>query len=185
MTIRSKLGLAALAVACATGYAIAGLSGSGITAPIQIAQARTTAPEFAGLGQWFNSEPLTMQKLRGKVVMVDFWTYGCINCVRTLPYVTKLHEKYKDKGLVIVGVHTPEFPFERSASNVEAALKKHGITYPVAQDNNFGTWRAYSNQYWPAQYIVDRNGQIVYTHAGEGAYEEMDRLIGKLLNVSS
>ena len=105
--------------------------------------------------------------------------------MRTLPYVTKLHEKYKDKGLVIVGIHTPEFPFERSASNVEAALKRHGIAYPVAQDNNFGTWRAYSNQYWPAQYIVDRNGQIVYTHAGEGAYEEMDRLIGKLLNATS
>lgn len=185
MTLRSKLGMAALALVGAAGCAIAGLSGGGITAPIQVAQARGTAPELVGLGQWFNSEPLTLQKLRGKVVMVDFWTYGCINCVRTLPYVTKLHEKYKDKGLVIVGVHTPEFPFERSASNVEAALKRHGITYPVAQDNNFATWRAYSNQYWPAQYIVDRNGQVVYTHAGEGAYEEMDRLIGKLLNVSS
>lgn len=185
MTIRSKLGLAALAIAGVTGCALAGLAGGNITAPIQVAQAQSAAPELVGLGQWFNSEPLTLQKLRGKVVMVDFWTYGCINCVRTLPFVTKLHQKYKDKGLVIVGVHTPEFPFERSASNVEAALKKHGITYPVAQDNSFATWRAYSNQYWPAQYIVDQNGKVVYTHAGEGAYEEMDRLIGKLLNTTS
>lgn len=185
MSLRSKIGLTALAIAGASLSALAGLAGGNITSPIQLAQAQSKAPELVGLGQWFNSEPLTMQKLRGKVVMVDFWTYGCYNCVNTLPHVTALHAKYKDKGLVIVGVHTPEFPFERSPSNVEAALKRHGITYPVAQDNNFATWRAYSNQYWPAQYIVDRNGQVVYTHAGEGAYEEMDRLIGKLLNATS
>ncbi len=182
---RTKIGIAALAAVCAASWALAGVAGNSLTSPIRFAEARGTAPEFTGLGQWFNSEPLTMSKLRGKVVMVDFWTYGCYNCVNTLPHVTALYAKYKDKGLVIVGVHTPEFPFERSPSNVQTALKRHGITYPVVQDNESATWNAYRNRYWPAQYIVDQKGQIIYTHAGEGAYEEMDRLIGKLLNATS
>ena len=110
---------------------------------------------------------------------------AAFNCVNTLPYVTKLYETYKDKGLVVVGVHTPEFPFERSASNVQAALKRHAITYPVAQDNDSQTWNAYGNQYWPSQYIVDQNGRIVFHHDGEGRYEEIDRVIGRLLNVNS
>jgi thiol-disulfide isomerase/thioredoxin len=148
---------------------------------IQVASARAIAPEFTGLGNWFNSPPLTLSALRGKVVLVNFWTYGCVNCVNTLPHVTKLYSKYKDKGFVIVGIHTPEFPFEHSAGNVQAALKRHGITYPVAQDNNSATWNAWRNQYWPAQYIVDRTGKIVYSHAGEGAYEEIDRTIDRLL----
>jgi thiol-disulfide isomerase/thioredoxin len=135
--------------------------------------------------QLVNSAPLSMADLRGKVVLVDFWTYGCVNCVNTLPHVTELHAKYKDRGLVVVGVHTPEFPFERSASNVQAALKRHGITYPVAQDNEQQTWNAYRNQYWPAQYIVDRNGKIVFQHDGEGQYEQMDRTIARLLDASS
>jgi thiol-disulfide isomerase/thioredoxin len=147
--------------------------------------AKATAPEFTGLGNWFNSPPLTLSGLRGKVVLVNFWTYGCVNCVNTLPHVTQLHAKYKDKGLVIVGIHTPEFPFEHSSSNVQAALKRHGITYPVAQDNRSATWNAWRNQYWPAQYIVDRTGKIVYSHAGEGAYDEIDRTIDRLLNASS
>jgi thiol-disulfide isomerase/thioredoxin len=150
---------------------------------IQVADAKPAAPEFAGLGNWFNSPPLTLSGLRGKVVLVDFWTYGCVNCVNTLPHVTQLYSKYKDRGLVIVGIHTPEFPFEHSASNVQAALKRHGITYPVAQDNNSATWNAWRNQYWPAQYIVDRSGHIVYSHAGEGAYEDIDRTIDRLLQV--
>jgi thiol-disulfide isomerase/thioredoxin len=150
---------------------------------IQMAEAKATAPEFTGLGNWFNSSPLTLASLRGKVVLVNFWTYGCVNCVNTLPHVTQLYAKYKDRGLVIVGVHTPEFPFERSASNVQAALKRHGITYPVAQDNNSATWNAWRNQYWPAQYIVDRAGHVVYSHAGEGAYEEIDRTIDRLIQV--
>lgn len=152
---------------------------------VHIAEAQRTAPDFSGISNWFNSGPLNISSLRGKVVLVDFWTYGCINCVRTLPHVTQLYAKYKDKGLVIVGVHTPEFPFERSASNVQAALKRHGITYPVAQDNDSATWRAYRNEYWPAQYIVDQNGKIVFSHNGEGAYDDIDRAIGKLLNASS
>ncbi len=152
---------------------------------IQLAQAGSKAPEFKGLSNWFNSEPLSMSALRGKVVLVDFWTYGCINCVNTLPYVTQLYAKYKDRGFVVVGIHTPEFLWERSASNVQTALKRHGITYPVAQDNDSATWNAYSNNYWPAQYIVDQNGDVVYTHAGEGAYDVMDRTVAKLLNASS
>ena len=151
---------------------------------IRVAEAGR-APEFAGLSIWMNSAPLTMASLRGKVVLVDFWTYGCINCVNTLPHVTKLYAKYKDRGLVVVGIHTPEFPFERSPGNVAAALKRHGITYPVAQDNDSGTWNAYSNQYWPAQYIVDREGRVVYSHAGEGGYDEIERTVEKLLAANS
>ena len=154
-------------------------------AATMVAEQAQTAPEFVGINNWFNSQPLKLADLRGKVVLVDFWTYGCVNCVNTLPHVTELYAKYRDKGLVVVGVHTPEFPFERSASNVQAALKRHGILYPVAQDNNSQTWNAYGNQYWPAQYIIDQNGKIVFQHAGEGSYEEIDRTVAKLLNASS
>jgi thiol-disulfide isomerase/thioredoxin len=150
----------------------------------EVAAVTAPAPNFKGINAWLNSGPLNMSDLRGKVVMVNFWTYGCYNCVNTLPHVTKLYEKYKDKGLVIVGVHTPEFPFEKSTGNVQAALKRHGIQYPVAQDNDSATWEAYGNRYWPAQYIVDQAGKIVYVHAGEGAYDEIERTIQNLLKVS-
>jgi thiol-disulfide isomerase/thioredoxin len=153
--------------------------------PVQLAEARAAAPDFVGISKWFNSAPLSIGDLRGKVVLVDFWTYGCYNCVNTLPYVTKLYETYKDKGLVVVGIHTPELPFERSASNVQAALKRHGITYPVAQDNDSATWNAWRNQYWPAQYIVDQHGNIVFSHAGEGQYDEIERTVRRLLNATS
>ncbi|WOH82281.1 thioredoxin family protein [Bradyrhizobium sp. BEA-2-5] len=149
------------------------------------AEQSQTAPDFTGINNWFNSKPLSIADLRGKVVLVDFWTYGCVNCVNTLPHVTGLYAKYKDKGLVVVGVHTPEFPFERSAANVQAALKRHGITYPVAQDNDSKTWNAYRNQYWPAQYIIDRSGKIVFQHAGEGSYDQIDRTVARLLNANS
>ena len=171
-------GLAAAAVA-APGF------GSDASIPIQLAEARAAAPNFVGISKWFNSAPLSISDLRGKVVLVDFWTYGCYNCVNTLPYVTKLYETYKDKGLVVVGIHTPEFPFERSAGNVQAALKRHGITYPVAQDNDSASWNAWRNQYWPAQYIVDQRGNIVFSHAGEGQYEEIERTVRRLLNETS
>lgn len=143
------------------------------------------APEFDGIHKWLNSNPLTMQELRGKVVLIDFWTYSCINCIRTFPYVTAWHEKYKDQGLVIVGVHTPEFAFEKDTSNVEHAMKQHGISYPVAQDNDFATWTAYSNRYWPAHYLVDQNGNVVYYHFGEGQYQEMEQAIQKLLGLEN
>ncbi|MBI5131433.1 MAG: thioredoxin family protein [Rhodopseudomonas palustris] len=154
-------------------------------AAVDVAAASRIAPDLVGLGRWFNSEPLSMRDLRGKVVLVNFWTYGCVNCVHTLPHVTDLYAKYKDRGFVVVGIHTPEFPFERSASNVQAALKRHGITYPVAQDNESSTWNAYDNRYWPAQYIIDRDGKLIYQHAGEGQYDEMDRIVANLLRANS
>ena len=159
---------------------VAVLAASAVHAvPTQPAPA--AAPEFTGIEKWLNSEPLTLQSLRGKVVLVDFWTYTCINCIRTLPYVTSWYEKYKDQGLVVVGVHTPEFPFERSTANVTQALKRLGIKYPVAQDNSYATWDAYRNQYWPAAYLIDKQGNIVYRHFGEGQYKETEAEIQRLL----
>ncbi|HEY4987030.1 MAG TPA: redoxin domain-containing protein [Bradyrhizobium sp.] len=187
--MRSRLLAASLSVLalCLTGAATSSLAAeaSQASAPITVATAEATAPNFVGLGNWFNSAPLNLGDLRGKVVLVNFWTYGCSNCVNALPHVVDLYAKYKDRGLVVVGIHTPEFPFERSASNVQAALKRHGITYPVAQDNDSKTWDAYHNQYWPSQYIVDQHGKIVLHHDGEGQYEQIDRTIARLLNVNS
>jgi cytochrome c biogenesis protein CcdA/thiol-disulfide isomerase/thioredoxin len=142
------------------------------------------APEFTGNQKWFNTtdgKPLHLQDLRGKVVLVDFWTYTCINCVRTLPYVKAWDRKYRDKGLVIVGVHTPEFSFEKQAGNVRAAIEREGLKYPVAQDNDYKTWAAYGNQYWPAKYLIDANGHVRNTHFGEGAYAETEQHIRTLL----
>ena len=187
MTFKLLTVAAALIGFTVTGAAIPGVCDEAARAtPITVAAAtQGTAPDFAGISNWFNSKPLNIADLRGKVVLVDFWTYGCVNCVNTLPHVTDLYAKYKDRGLVVVGVHTPEFPFEKSAGNVQAALKRHGITYPVAQDNDSATWNAYRNQYWPAQYIIDQNGKIVFQHEGEGRYDEIDRTVAKLLNASS
>lgn len=168
-----------------TGLPAVGAETAAQPAPFRVAAVQGNAPDFTGISNWFNSAPLSIGSLRGKVVLVNFWTYGCINCVHTLPHVTQLYAKYKNQGLVVVGVHTPEFPFERSASNVQTALKRHGITYPVAQDNDSVTWNAYRNQYWPAQYIVDRSGKIIYQHDGEGQYDEMDRIVARLLGASS
>jgi thiol-disulfide isomerase/thioredoxin len=187
MTLRLLAVSASLIGFVLTGAAIPGVCDEvSRAAPIRVAAAtEATAPDFTGISNWFNSKPLSIADLRGKVVLVDFWTYGCVNCVNTLPHVTELYAKYRDRGLVVVGVHTPEFPFERSAANVQAALKRHGITYPVAQDNDSRTWNAYRNQYWPAQYIIDQSGRIVFTHAGEGRYEEIDRTVARLLNANS
>jgi len=142
------------------------------------------APEFTETEDWFNTpgdRPLTMKGLRGKVVLIDFWTYSCINCIRTLPYLNAWNRRYGKDGLVIVGVHTPEFPFEREAANVEAAIKTDGIEYPVVQDNEMGTWNAYGNLYWPAEYFVDAKGQVRYAHFGEGEYGEKEQVIRELL----
>lgn len=139
------------------------------------------APEFIPGGEWMNSDPFTLKSLRGTVVLVDFWTYTCINCIRTLPYLKTWHEKYKDKGLVIVGVHTPEFEFEKNPDNVKKAIKDFAIKYPVMQDNDFATWNAYANRYWPAKYLIDANGKIRYTHFGEGDYDETEQKIQELL----
>lgn len=140
------------------------------------------APEIIPGGMWFNSEPLTLAALKGKVVLIDFWTYSCINCQRTFPYLKKWWESYKDKGLVIIGVHAPEFEFEKDATNVGKAISDFGIKYPVVQDNDFATWRAYNNLYWPAKYFVDKDGYIRYTHFGEGNYDESEKVLQELLN---
>lgn len=139
------------------------------------------APEFEGIEGWINSEPLTMESLRGHVVLIDFWTYSCVNCVRTLPHLTAWDEAYRDAGLVIVGVHTPEFAFERDPGNVRRAVGDHGIEYPVALDPDYATWQAWQNRYWPAKYFVDRQGHLRYAHFGEGDYEESEEVIRQLL----
>jgi thiol-disulfide isomerase/thioredoxin len=138
-------------------------------------------PEFKDVTAWLNSKPLTPESLKGKVVLVDFWTYSCINCIRTLPYVTSWYAKYRDRGFVVIGVHTPEFAFEKDRPNVEDALNRYGIAYPVAMDNAYGTWNAYANQYWPAHYLFDAKGRLRDTHFGEGAYDESENAIKALL----
>jgi thiol-disulfide isomerase/thioredoxin len=138
-------------------------------------------PSLDGAVQWLNSPPLTAEGLRGKVVLIDFWTYSCINCLRTLPYITAWADKYRDQGLVVIGVHSPEFAFEQDAGNVTKAMKKLGVNYPVAIDNDFSIWRAFNNQYWPAHYFVDANGHIRYHHFGEGNYAESEQVIQQLL----
>jgi cytochrome c biogenesis protein CcdA/thiol-disulfide isomerase/thioredoxin len=143
-----------------------------------------TAPEFVDTQRWFNTpggRPLTLRSLRGRVVLVDFWTYTCINCLRTLPYLTAWDRTYRKDGLTIVGVHSPEFPFEKDAGNVEAAIARNGIRYPVAQDNDLATWTAYGNQFWPAEYFIDARGRVRYVHFGEGEYGKKERIIRELL----
>jgi cytochrome c biogenesis protein CcdA/thiol-disulfide isomerase/thioredoxin len=139
------------------------------------------APDFAGISEWVNSPPLTMSGLRDKVVLIDFWTYSCINCLRTLPHIEAWDRMYRNDGLVIVGVHTPEFAFEAVPSNVRSAVKRLGVRYPVALDNKYGTWTAFGNQYWPAKYLIDRNGHVRYAHFGEGKYDVTERNIRRLL----
>jgi thiol-disulfide isomerase/thioredoxin len=150
------------------------------TGPIP-GQVGSTAQEIQGISGWVNSEPFTMESLRGKVVLVDFWTYTCVNCIRTMPFLREWQEKYADEGLVIVGVHSPEFEFEEVRENVEAAVKEFQITWPVLQDNEMETWRAFNNQFWPAKYLIDKDGIIQYTHFGEGAYDETELEIRKWL----
>jgi cytochrome c biogenesis protein CcdA/thiol-disulfide isomerase/thioredoxin len=142
------------------------------------------APDFTGTQQWFNTpgdRALSLSDLRGQVVLVDFWTYTCINCIRTLPYIEAWYRKYHRDGFTVVGVHTPEFPFEREASNVERAIGDFGLTYPVAQDNDYATWTAYRNQYWPADYLIDAQGRVRLVHFGEGSYAETEQGIRSLL----
>lgn len=164
----------------------AGAAGSTMEQPGQLQDGLDrpyAAPEISGITHWLNSAPLDRAALKGKVVLIDFWTYSCINCIRTLPYIKAWHQKYKDQGLVIIGVHAPEFAFEGKRENVEKAIQKFGITYPVAMDNDFSTWKNYQNRYWPAHYLIDRNGQVVYTHFGEGEYEVTEANIRQLLGL--
>ncbi|CAG4925788.1 thioredoxin family protein [Paraburkholderia saeva] len=179
MLNRLKTVAAAAAVAAIVAAGVmSAQSGAASALPVSTSSA---APEFAGIENWLNSKPLTMQQLRGKVVLVDFWTYSCINCINTLPHVEDWYTKYKDQGLVVVGVHTPEYPYERKTEKVSAAIQKYGLHYPVAQDNSYATWNAYGNQYWPAAYLIDKQGRIVYSHFGEGDYAKTEAAIREQL----
>ena len=143
-----------------------------------------TAPEIQGTQRWFNTgggRPLSLESLRGRVVLIDFWTYSCINCIRTLPALKSWDREYRGAGLTIVGLHAPEFPFERDAGNVERAIDRNGLRYPIAQDNDFATWSAYGNRFWPAKYLIDQRGRVRYTHFGEGEYDATERAIRSLL----
>jgi thiol-disulfide isomerase/thioredoxin len=157
--------------------ALLGLTG------LMVAQAedKGALQRFDGANAWLNSAPLGPAELRGKVVLVDFWTYTCINWLRTLPYVRAWGEKYKDQGLVVIGVHTPEFPFEKDLDNVRAAVKEMNVSYPVAVDNGYRVWRAFSNNTWPAVYLIDAKGRVRFRHFGEGEYERMEQTIQQLL----
>ncbi len=156
----------------------AAATGDGSASPLGV---EGVMPSLAGAVQWLNSPPLSAQDLRGKVVLVDFWTYSCINCLRALPYVRAWADKYKDQGLVVIGVHAPEFAFERNVDNVKKAIADLGIDYPVAIDNNFAIWKAFNNQYWPAHYFIDAQGRIRFHHFGEGEYDKSEQVIQQLL----
>ena len=152
---------------------------------LPITEDTLTAPRIMGKGinEWVNSEELVLAELQAenKVVLIDFWTYTCINCIRTLPYLKQWHDKYADRGLVIIGIHTPEFEFEKSLDNVKEAIEGFEIKYPVVQDNNYWTWNAFNNRYWPAKYLIDKDGYIRYSHFGEGRYDETEQAIRLLL----
>ena len=179
-TLRIAAGLVALAAAF-----IAVWPRLWSTASAQEPATRTLAPDFAGANRWLNSPPLSMEKLRGKVVLVEFWARECINCIHVLPHTKALYEKYGKNGLVVVGVHTPEYDEERDARSLQAALNEFSITWPVAVDNDMRIWNAYDNRYWPAIYLIDRDGRVVYSHFGEGDYEETDKRVRVLLGEAS
>jgi cytochrome c biogenesis protein CcdA/thiol-disulfide isomerase/thioredoxin len=166
-------------------FASPGAAGSDLSAfaaPLKVGLPNYgSAPGFTKISAWLNSQGLDLGALHGKVVLVDFWTYSCINCLRTLPYLEDWYARYHRKGLLIVGVHTPEFAFEHDLGNVRAAVHRLGIRYPVALDNDYGTWNAYSNQYWPAEYLIDQNGDVRHAHFGEGDYGQTEQLIRRLL----
>jgi thiol-disulfide isomerase/thioredoxin len=140
------------------------------------------AKNFTKISEYINTKPISLDDLKDKVVLVDFWTYSCINCIRTIPHLNEWYDKYSDKGLVIVGIHTPEFDFEKDSNNVKSAVQKFGIKYPVLQDNDKETWDEYDNRYWPRKYLIDDEGYIRYDHIGEGAYNETEKVIQSLLS---
>jgi len=180
MRLRSPLTFFAVAIAASAAALTLTFAAPPLGGDISAAEAQA-APEFQNIDTWLNSQPLKLEELRGKVVLVDFWTYTCINCLNHLPYVKDWNEKYKDKGLVVVGVHTPEFAYEKSTKNVKDAIQRLQIKHAVAQDNSYGTWKAFKNQYWPAVYLIDKQGKIVYSHFGEGSYGTTEKKIQALL----
>jgi thiol-disulfide isomerase/thioredoxin len=178
------LGLGAIGVG-ATALAPSLLKPSATPSPIvpelSPAPIASALPDFQGISEWLNSNPITVAELKGNVVLIQFWTFACINCQRTLPYIVQWHQQYGEQGLKVIGVHTPEFAFERDVDNVKNALAEHKITYPVPIDGEFKTWKAYDNGYWPHLYLADRQGNIRYDHIGEGAYDTTEQTIQQLL----
>ncbi|HEX3605388.1 MAG TPA: redoxin family protein [Candidatus Dormibacteraeota bacterium] len=184
---RWALGLVvALVAALAIGVAVArpsagGSPGSATSSLLVPASERQPVPDFTGLSGWVNSPPLHESQLRGNVVLIDFWTFSCVNCTRTIPHLRTLDDTYRSAGLVVVGVHSPEFDFEKDPANVAAAVRRLGVTWPVAIDSGMATWNAFGNQYWPAEYLVDRQGKVAYFHPGEGDYGTTEKAIVQLL----
>lgn len=168
--------IAAVVIGTAKPVEVAGPSESNLP----IAPAGKKAPELIE-GQWFNSEPLTLAELKGRVVYIEFWTFGCSNCINTLPTVKRFDATYRDKGLTVIGIHSPEFDYERVSENIENALKKRGLVYPILTDNEMKNWDRYRVNAWPSIFIIDKKGQIRYEHIGEGAYAEQESVINKLL----
>ncbi|NNG23331.1 thioredoxin family protein [Telluria aromaticivorans] len=181
MKRRIRAAVWTFATACALAALVAATSPTSAADGPGALQVEGKAPGFAGATTWLNSAPLGPAQLRGKVVLVDFWTYSCINCIRTIPYVRAWAQKYRDQGLAVVGVHTPEFRFEEDLANVNAALKRFQIDFPVAVDSRHAIWRAWGNRYWPAYYLVDGAGRIRYHQFGEGDFDKMERAIQALL----
>ena len=159
---------------------VVALLGSRLLFAVPPSFVQQAAPDFNGV-KWLNSSPLSLQKMKGKVVMVEFWTYGCYNCVNVEPYVKQWHGRYKDKGFEVVAVHSPEFSHERELDNVRAYVQRKKIKYPVVIDNDFAIWRRYSNRYWPAMYLIDKHGQLRYRTIGEGRYQQTEKMIQTLL----
>ena len=180
----SRLKIAAIAAGLAATAAFAAFASTSEPSGSAMLQTGAPAPNFTGINTWLNSPPLDLNKLHGKVVLVDFWTFDCINCAHTIPHIKELDARYRDKGLVVVGVHTPEYSFEHDTGNLKKAIQQYGITYPVAQDNGYATWNAYGNQYWPAVYLLDQNGKLVYTHFGEGDYAQTEQKVRSLLGLN-
>ncbi|TMK78186.1 MAG: redoxin domain-containing protein, partial [Actinobacteria bacterium] len=173
------MGAGVLVLAGAVSFAAVRLSTLQGALPAQ--QRGKPAPEFIGITKWLNSPPLTLKQLHGKVVWIDFWTYSCINCVRTLPDVRAFYARYHQAGLEIVGVHSPEFSFEKNISNITAAIKRYRLPYPIAVDNVMGTWNAYHNDSWPHVYLIDRNGNVAFNYSGEGGDDALQTQVRALL----
>jgi thiol-disulfide isomerase/thioredoxin len=172
---------APVALALAFLIAVAAVRPGALTAKALSLRDHGPAPEFTGISNWLNSSPLQVASLEGKVVLVQFWTFSCINSLRALPYAKKWHETYKDKGFTVIDVHSPEFAFEKETSNVKTAIERFGISYPVPQDNQFSTWNAYRNYAWPAEYLIDKSGKLVAIQFGEGNYGQIESAIARLV----
>lgn len=184
LRLTSKLfAIVVFTVATSSAYALSYINQSPVSHLTNGIDNPYKAPDFVDIQAWINSQPLSLNDLKGKVVLVQFWTYSCINCIHTIPYLNDWYQKYHDKGFEIIGVHSPEFEFEHDFNNVKNAVYQDEILYPVALDNQFATWQAYKNHYWPARYLINKNGDIVYVHFGEGDYDTTENNIQYLLNI--